>query len=373
MNQDEPIRNKVPNPEVWPRAQWSARCAAPRVQLGRSRFARRSDQHKGHCSPRSRVRSRRRSRRDGHKKYRPLHPLIFPTTPNEKRPRFIPWSLDTQLSATVNVKQDDQVDLSDRLLHELAIHVHISHDGLTSLRADYGSGEGQGHVRHTSRDGGWCCCRSRSGNGSGSRKGRRCGRDCRKGAAGRHPPHEHDDQRSTSDEWPPMTLPELTKSHRTPSCSRMSLAVSMRAASCSLVIRGFAMLNWSPPTVSNTQTGEDSSGRVWTRRALPSCTIARARHNMRMPPSQDRAGRPIGTRRRRVRVGAGSGSGRCQPAMVRSSSLPIQLITSEHAEKVTLGSGRWDKWCRNERFLSSFSYDSLRKCQKWYAFPMPFA
>jgi len=68
--------------------------------------------------------------------------LIFPTTPHEKRPRFIPWSLDTHFSATVNVKQDDQVDLINRLLHEIAIHVRISHDGLTSLRVDYGSGKG---------------------------------------------------------------------------------------------------------------------------------------------------------------------------------------------------------------------------------------
>jgi hypothetical protein len=35
----------------------------------------------------------------------------------------MPYSLDTQLSATVDVKQDDQVDRSSRLLYQLAIHI----------------------------------------------------------------------------------------------------------------------------------------------------------------------------------------------------------------------------------------------------------
>ena len=39
-----------------------------------------------------------------------------------------------------------------------------------------------------------------------------------------------------------MAIPELTDSHSPPSSARMSRIVSMRAASCSLVIRGLATL-----------------------------------------------------------------------------------------------------------------------------------
>ena len=40
-----------------------------------------------------------------------------------QRPRFIPWSVDTQLSATVDAKQDDRVDFGNRLLHQLTMHI----------------------------------------------------------------------------------------------------------------------------------------------------------------------------------------------------------------------------------------------------------
>jgi hypothetical protein len=71
-------------------------------------------------------------------------------------------------------------------------------------------------------------------------------------------------QSSANEGPPPMALPELTDSHSPPSSSRMSLMVSMRAASCSLLIRGLAMLDVSPATVSNTHTGDASPARVST-------------------------------------------------------------------------------------------------------------
>jgi hypothetical protein len=51
----------------------------------------------------------------------------------------------------------------------------------------------------------------------------------------RHP-REHDEQRSTSQEYPPMAIPKLANGHSAPSSSKMSRTRSMRAASCSFDI-----------------------------------------------------------------------------------------------------------------------------------------
>ena len=102
--------------------------------------------------------------------------------------------------------------------------------------------------------------------------------------------------------------------------------VSMRAASCSLVIRGLATLNVSPATVSKTQTGDASPARVSTSRALPSSTISTARQYA----NAARAGSGWASRRDAkaarsgtgwsLALGAGSGNFFCRKCSTRWAS-----------------------------------------------------
>jgi len=89
-------------------AQCSATPPAPRARSSNTRSARRGRQCRGRCSFQLHLRSRRGSWYGGDEADRPLHSLTSASTTDAQRPRFIPWSLDTQLSALVHVKEGDQ-------------------------------------------------------------------------------------------------------------------------------------------------------------------------------------------------------------------------------------------------------------------------